>query len=186
MTPTEVPQFTYIATRASATIQDMGITEMTRIFRGMGKYLLVVLLFASSFSIIGCVESTFMLDGDSRLPRWFTLPPGLARRDVSVTLNYYTWGPAKFILKDWKGKKVAEIKAKEECQLLAGNRGYVFVAVAGRTEVIEHKGLDDLFYLNDDPAVMKQLLASCPKLKQPRAGGPGVSSGCARSSRSLR
>jgi hypothetical protein len=43
------------------------------------------------------------------------LPPGLTRKDVSVTLNLYAEvrGPdAKFILRDRKGKKLAEVKGK--------------------------------------------------------------------------
>jgi hypothetical protein len=44
-----------------------------------------------------------------------TLPPGLTRADVSVTLNLYAplLGPdAKFVLTDRKGKKLAEVKGK--------------------------------------------------------------------------
>ena len=39
-------------------------------------------------------ESTFQLANESRLPKWITLPPGLTRADVSITMCYYVkpWG----------------------------------------------------------------------------------------------
>lgn len=138
---------------------------MLRRLLRMERRLLVVALCISSFAISGCVESTFTLDGDSRLPRWFTLPPGLTRRDVSVTLNYYTWGPAKFILKDWKGKKLAEVSGKEQSShplhLISSRRYYPLYEVVvanGLTEIIEHRKLEPIFYINDDPAVGEELL----------------------------
>jgi hypothetical protein len=44
------------------------------------------------FSLLGCgffAESSFDLSPESRLPKWFTLPPGISRSDVSVTMAYY-------------------------------------------------------------------------------------------------
>jgi hypothetical protein len=61
-------------------------------------------------------ESSFELARESRLPRWFTLPPGVSRSDVSVTLVYYVepWGStATFKLLDVKRKKnIAQVTAK--------------------------------------------------------------------------
>ena len=151
-----------------------------------GKYLLTVALCISCCGITGCVESSFNLAGESRLPTSLTLPPGLSRADVSVTLNYYTALPgisdAKFILQDRKGKKLAEIKGKVmnpyplylgSCpnRLDPGCPGYEFVDVNGVIEIIknrpyrEHENMEQngrivaLFYVIDDPAVRKELLA---------------------------
>jgi hypothetical protein len=127
--------------------------------------LLVVVLLVCLSAIDGCVESTFKLDSDSSLPRWFTLPPGLTRRDVSVTLSYYTLGSVKCILKDWKGKELAEVKGKtrtSEPLHLASSRTYYpmyeVVVANGITEVIEHKKPEPVFYVADDPAIREELL----------------------------
>jgi hypothetical protein len=135
----------------------------------------------------GCLESSFNLASESRLPRWITLPPGLSRADVSVTLNYYTTLPggsdAKFILRDRKGKKLAEIDGKEKgsyplylksCpdRFDPGCPGYEVIVVNGITEIIknrpyrEHENMEQngrivaLFYVIDDPAVKEELLES--------------------------
>src|ERR1035437_9961298 len=92
---------------------------MFKIIRRIDKYLLLfVALTISCSAIVGCEyfpEATFELASDSRLPKWITLPPGLTRTDVSITMSYYItpWGrSATFILQDTKGKirtKVYEI-----------------------------------------------------------------------------
>jgi hypothetical protein len=116
----------------------------------------------------GCLESTFELASKSRLPRWTALPHGLTRTDVLVTMNYYTMplGPdANFILKDRKGIKLAEKWGKIKCQ--SGTSDYPLynaVVVDGITEIIEHKWMEPIFYVTDDPAVTKALLAACPGL----------------------
>jgi len=150
---------------SSSDVRDVKIAKMMRVFRRVEKCLLVVALCASCFAFSGCVESTFTLDGDSRLPRWFTLPPELTRRDVSVTLTYYTWGPAKFTLKDWKGKKLAVISGKEQSSSplhLTGNHGfypaYEVISANGITEIIEHRKPEPIFYVSDDPVVREELL----------------------------
>lgn len=82
---------------------------------------------------------------------------------MSVTLNYYTAtrDEAKVILKDKKGKKLAKIRGKIKCQSLSNYPAYVAVDVNGTTEVIEHRKIKPIFYLNDDPAVREELLAGC-------------------------
>jgi hypothetical protein len=136
---------------------------MSTVFSRIGKYLLIVAFCVSSFAISGCVESSFNLASESRLPRSMTLPPGLTRADVSVTLNLYAplRGPdAKFILTDRKGKKLAEVigKTKE----VTSSRYYNIVTEKGVTEIIklkpyrEHENMEQngravaLFYVIDD------------------------------------
>lgn len=107
------------------------------------------------------------------MPRWITLPPGLTRIDVSVTMNYYispVGRDAKFILKDSKGKKLAVITGKEKglspLELRNPPQGfdpgypaYEVIVVGGVTEIIEHRKMEPIFYVNDDPAVRKAALA---------------------------
>jgi hypothetical protein len=79
-------------------------------------------------------------------------------------VSYYTWGSAKFILKDWKGKKLAEITGKEQSShplhLISGRGyypGYEVITANGVTEIIEHRKPEPIFYVNDDPAVREEL-----------------------------
>lgn len=109
---------------------------------------------------------------ESRLPKWEALPPGLTRADVSVTLNYYTPLPgandAKFILKVREGKKLAEVKGKVKCQYPYSGMsypGYDAVVVNGTTEILEFRRMEPIFYVNDDPAIRKEILADCRKIR---------------------
>jgi hypothetical protein len=145
---------------------------MFKIFLRTKTYLITVALCICSCAITGCVESTFTLASESKLPRSMTLPPGLTRTDVSVTLNLYAplRGPdAKFVLTDGEGKKLAEVKGKTK--ELAPSSYYQIVTEKGITEIIklkpyrEHENMEQngravaLFYVIDDPAVRKELLA---------------------------
>lgn len=123
------------------------------------KFVLIAALLVSCCAMTGCVESSFELATESRLPNWFTLPPGLTRADVSVTLNYYTVRGPKLILKDKTGKKLAEINGKER-SYFSGYPAYIVITANGRTEIIEHKKMEPIFYISDDPAVRKKLLLS--------------------------
>jgi hypothetical protein len=154
---------------------------MSKRFLRTGKYLLIFAFCISSCAITGCIESSFNLASEAKLPRWMELPPGLTRADVSVTVDYHTLGPAKFILRDKKGKKLAEIKGKvinqsplylksctQRSYLVCP--GYEVVEVNGITEIIknvpyiEHANMEQngrvvaLFYVIDDPAVRKEIL----------------------------
>lgn len=150
---------------------------MLKIFLRADKYLFIVALCISSCAISGCLESSFQLANESRLPSWIALPPGLTRTDVSVPLNYYTkpfGDDAKFILKDRKGKKLAEINGKVKNLYPLhlknppqgfdpGYPAYEVVVVNGITEIMEHRKPEPIFYVTDDPAVRKEILAGLKK-----------------------
>jgi hypothetical protein len=116
-------------------------------------------------------ESTFELANESRLPKWITLPPGLTRADVSITMSYYIfpWGRnARFILKDTKGQIRTKVSGKEKgsepLQLKhpppgfpAGYPAYEVIAANGITEIIEHRKMEPIFFITDDAAVWKEL-----------------------------
>jgi hypothetical protein len=140
------------------------------------KFLLfcfVALTIAGSV-IVACEwfpESTFELANESRLPKWITLPPGLTRADVSITMSYYIlpWGrSARFILKDTKGQIRTKVYGKEKglepLQLKhpppgfpAGYPAYEAISANGITEIIEHRKMEPIFFITDDPAVWKEL-----------------------------
>ena len=105
------------------------------------------------------------------MPKWITLPPGLTRADVSITMNYYVkpWGSsATFILKDTKGQVLEKVDGKvkglEPFHLkhsppgsAPGYPSYELITVNGITDIIEHRKLEPIFYITDDPAVWKEL-----------------------------
>jgi len=92
-------------------------------------------------------------------------------------LNYYTkpfGDDAKFILKDRKGKKLAEINGKVKNLYPLhlknppqgfdpGYPAYEVVVVNGITEIMEHRKPEPIFYVTDDPAVRKEILAGLKK-----------------------
>jgi hypothetical protein len=40
---------------------------------------------------------------------------GLTRADVSITMSYYTWGSAGFVLQDAKGHTLEKVDGKVKC-----------------------------------------------------------------------
>jgi hypothetical protein len=147
---------------------------MFKIVRRIDKLLLLFVALAITGSAIGCEwfpESTFELASESRLPKWITLPPGLTRADVSITMSYYVkpWGrSATFILQATKGQIRTKVRGKmkglEPLQLKNPSRGfpagypsYEIITVNGITEIVEHRKQEPIFYITDDPAVWKEL-----------------------------
>ncbi|HEY1502307.1 MAG TPA: hypothetical protein VGF88_22210 [Acidobacteriaceae bacterium] len=131
------------------------------------------------FAIVGCryfPESTFQLADDSRLPRWFHLPPGLSRRDVSVTMNYYTkpgGSDATFVLYDQKQHVLAKVNGKVRdaapLHLKSSSQGdptgyplFEVVIANGVTEIMEHKKMEPTVYIVDDPAIWRELVGTQP------------------------
>jgi hypothetical protein len=173
---------------------------MFKIIRRIDGYLLLfVALTISCSAIVGCEyipESTFQLASESRLPKWISLPPGLTRADVSITMSYYDslWGSnVKFTLQDKKGRTLTKVYGKEKgtgplhlkhspqedaacdahvnanqpaqaeqnCRdddIIPGYYpAYEIITVNGITDVIEHRKMEPIFYITDDPAVWKEL-----------------------------
>ena len=148
--------------------------QMFTINRRIDKFLLFFVALTIAGSAIGCEwfpESTFELASESRLPKWITLPSGLTRADVSITMSYYImlWGrSATFMLRDRKGQIRTKVHGKTRGlgpnQLKhpppgfpPGYPSYEVITVNGITEIIEHRKPEPIFYLTDDPAVWKEL-----------------------------
>jgi hypothetical protein len=142
------------------------------IWRKFGFFFAVLAVLGSVIVLTETIpESTFELASESRLPKWIALPPGLTRADVSLAMSYYTapWGgSARFTLRDTKGHKLATIRGKLRglypLQLrhppqgfAPGYPSYEVATAGGITEIIEHKQMEPVFYISDDPAVLKEL-----------------------------
>ena len=143
--------------------EDTGMKNK-RMFLPADKCLLIVALCISSFAITGCVDSVNYLASDSRLPKWFTLPPGLARADVTVVraaMDTTRRGvDIKVALFKGKYKKLAEVSAKS---ILLGY--FCIDVVNGVPEITGYKAQNDehgnrmpYFYVVDDPALKRKLL----------------------------
>ena len=147
---------------------------MFKIIRRIDKFLLFFVALTILGSAIGCEwfpESTFELASESRLPKWITLPPELTRADVSVSMSYYVmpWGrSATFILKDTKGRIRTKVNGRTRGlgpnQLKhpppgfpPGYPAYEVITVNGITDIVEHRKMEPIFYITDDPAVWKEL-----------------------------
>ena len=145
--------------------------------------LFIAILVSACLSLLGCEffpESTFELAHESRLPKWFTLPPGLSRSDVTVTMSYYikpTGHTATFTLKDTKKRKLAEVSGSQmgfEPLTLKNLRpevspyypSYEIITVNGITDIIEHRKMEPIFYVTDDPNVWREL-----GVEQTKTGG---------------
>jgi hypothetical protein len=103
------------------------------------------------------------------LPKWFAIPPGLVRSDVSIEMSYYVkpWGrTATFLLKDTKNRTVQKAQGKLSCVepfhlknpptgFPSGYPSYERITVDGTTEMIEHRRMEPVIYITDDPAVWK-------------------------------
>lgn len=123
---------------------------------------LAIILCSDLFLLSGCLESSFKLSDESRLPVWIHLPPKVKRQDVSLTLNYYSnpLGPsAKFILRDKHGTILEEISGEDTP--LGNNLSkyplHDLVVVNGISEIVEHRAMEPVFYISDDPAIRSKL-----------------------------
>ena len=137
------------------------------------QVLVIVVAVAMVISaMVGCEyfpEATFQLASESRLPKWITLPPGLTRADVSITMSYYIvplGGRSVFVLQDTKGKTLEKVYGETKCGVFlrknhppgfpVGYPAYQEVVVNGTKELIEHRKMEPVFYLTDDTAVWNE------------------------------
>lgn len=111
--------------------------------------------------LTGCLESSFQLADESRLPVWIKLPPGLKRQDVSLTLNYYSnpfGANAKFILKNRRGDVLEEVSGTDKpINGVSEYPGFVLVKVNGVSEIIEHRTKGPIFYVSDDASIRSKV-----------------------------
>jgi len=110
-----------------------GLTEM----KTKRLWPLIVFLLGAQ----GCVESTFTLSRESRLPTWLVLPTNVPRDRVVILLEYRTLGDAELSLWDDRGTRLARVA----CQVSwpSGTEGalslpkYVVLTSSGKSELIE-------------------------------------------------
>lgn len=134
----------------------------------------ISIIVAFCLSMFGCnysPESTFDLALYSRLPKWFSPPPGKSRSDYTVTMSYYispSGRTAKFTLLDEKNHKIEEVNGTvkgiqpirlrdPDSSLVPDYPLYEIITVNGITEIIEHRKLEPIFYITDDSYVLAEI-----------------------------
>lgn len=147
------------------------LASMSRI--GLPTILLFSIL--SCAPLFGAVEARFTLAPDSRLPKWFSLPAGTDRAGISVHLAYLT--PAKdaddavLEMRDGRGQSLASIRGRAcwhpVMEAKKNKHGgfdpdsyphYRYIESQGAIEVIEHRRMEPIFRISDDPALRKAAL----------------------------
>lgn len=129
-----------------------------------------IFLITTVMIVSGCMsEANFELAPESRLPKWFEVPSDKSRSDFRVTLDSYVYpsGPVgvyKLYYKDsfFSSKKVSGTPSRLELKNPPTGSWkdypiYVVVTINGVTDITEHKKMEPIFYMTDDPAVWKAL-----------------------------
>jgi hypothetical protein len=131
------------------------------------RALLVVSLVAASCSPMrACAEANLELEPDSRLPAWFSLPPGRTRNEVTAKLTDYVGLHGLitvFDLVDRDGRIVStltgrpcEHPASPDYPNHAKDLDYTYVTISGITEVIAHRPVTSVLRVSDDPELIRQ------------------------------
>jgi hypothetical protein len=124
-----------------------------------------------AFSLVAaCAEARFVLAADSRLPRWFSVPAGLSRSDIRVTLTYYEPPSGRIaVLKMFgeNGQLLSEVRGivrrprrdargrELEPTAPVDYPSYEAIVANGLAEFVEHRRREPVFYVTDDPAIKK-------------------------------
>lgn len=123
-------------------------------------------------------ESTFLLDSNCRIPKWFNLPVGMTRSSVSVKMSTYIGMDGRFsefTLYNSKNEKISTLTGKqrglEPISLMNETdsnsnsntnsfTSYEVVTADGITDVVKYvymKNRGVMFCMLDDPSILKEL-----------------------------
>jgi len=143
---------------------------------GLGVGLVAIVMVSGILAMhpyIGLLpESEFRLAGESRLPRWFTVPKEYGRKDLDVEIYYYNplFGKTNFIayligppperkklekkygVKQWYSGSVKKWYAKNDHY-----PNFNIVTIEGVVELIEHRHMAPIFYVSDDPEMKRDI-----------------------------
>jgi len=131
-----------------------------------------ILVCVATFFLMGCSESHFNLSSNSRLPKWISIPNGTSRQNINVTLDYYIYPSSReAVFKVYEKdnffrleKIVGLLQGSSPLALKNPPKGfpkgypaYEVVTVGGVTDIVEHRAMESIFYMVDDPAIWKEL-----------------------------
>ena len=119
-----------------------------------------------------CSEGTFELAKESRLPKWFNLPQGSTRTDVTVTMDTYLYPSEKsvFTLRGRGGVTVSvvtthRLNGYDQPKRLrnppsgypAGYPSYEVLTSGGKVDIVEFRRMEPIFHTTDDASVWNEL-----------------------------
>ncbi len=151
------------------------------------RTLLNSIVIAAALLVSGCglfPEASFDLSSQSRLTGWYALPAGTPRSDINVQMNYYVKSSGRTSV-----FRITNLKTNESVKFRGTQRGlqpikhkqtstsrpmYEVITVDGITEVIEHRKMEPIFYITDDPTILKELGVTSAN-KSPNLTGAGNS-----------
>lgn len=124
-----------------------------------------------SMLLAGCLEASFILAPESRLPKVFEVSEGTSRSDFKVTIDSYSDNDDGYNVFNLRKKssffnlekiKITNIKGpfrlkEQSADYPEGYPFYVVISINGVFDIIEHRQKDDIVYMVDDPAVWKEL-----------------------------
>ena len=139
----------------------------------MCRNILKILLVLFTLQLFGCLESSFTLSEESRIPYFLKVPEGASRGDLYVTLDYYntsSGGESVFKLFNRVGffsldkvtvtQNISDHMRKLKNPPVGSPKGYPsyeIIRVNGIIDIIEHRKMEPIFYTTDDPAVWNEL-----------------------------
>jgi hypothetical protein len=139
----------------------------------MSNLVLRVFLVLIAIQLSGCLESSFTLSEESRIPYFLKVPEGTPRSDLNVTLDYYSTfsgGEAVFKLhyrKNFLALDKVTVTLNKNDHLLElknppagspkGYPSYEIIRANGVVDIIEHRKMEPIFYTTDDPAIWQKL-----------------------------
>jgi hypothetical protein len=141
----------------------------------VGIYGLLFVCFSPSIGIFP--ESHFRLSPDSRLPKWFEIPHGFARKDLTVEFYYYLsppiWknnfraillGPppnyTKLEQKTGQNRLHPAMVKKQNMYGGFNPNDYPMMTIDtidDISEIIEQRKVGDILYISDDPELIKAI-----------------------------
>jgi len=140
-------------------------------------FFLKTFLLCMVLGLVGCLESSFQLSGESRLPKWFVIPDGASPSDFTVRIDLHSTiggGGGKTVIKLYEKDKIFPIEkftltVEDQPGTLSvqlksppegfpdGYPAYIVATVNDIPDIIEFRRMEPVFYMTDDPAVWKEL-----------------------------
>lgn len=113
----------------------------------------------------GFIESEFQLSSESRLPKWVDVPSGYSRKNLTMTITFYTHpflskvkmvvkGPApgyKLINETIGDQRYHPLTKKQSRDVYPR---YIIISAHGINEIFEHKAREHILYITDDPKII--------------------------------
>lgn len=136
----------------------LGIILIVQIMNGCDSWALDLIKY-------GFAESNFELSPESRLPRWFEIPKGLSRNQITMTIDFFLGEPVKIKARGpfplrriiYKNIGVSKIHPDTEKSYIEGQGFkepfYIIITIDGVSEIFESREKNSVLHITDDPQI---------------------------------